>query len=909
MTARLIALLAPTLLLPTAAHAQQETAPVRPSAGAAADPELDEAEVEEVTVVGERERGAVPGDIRPEVQLSPADIRSYGVSSVADLLSELAPQTRSVRGRGGGGPVVLLNGRRVSSFAEIRDVPTEAIERVDVLPEEASLRLGYRADQRVVNFVLRRRFRAWTGEVAGGGSTNGDRYSATADASLLRIRRDQRLNVALRYEGATPVYEADRDVLPTTRLPSITGTVTPSAGASEIDPALSALAGTTVTSAGVPADVTGRPALSSFLGGVTQGDQSPFRTLSAATRSVSANATYSRNVLGTIVGSLNARFEATSSDSALGLATASYGVPASSPFTPFGTPVTVTRALVEGGPRLRQVEGTTAHLGGALNGDVGRWRWTFTSNYDRAFSSTFSDTGVDPTLLTSGIAAGTLNPFAPFPLNAIGDLRQDYARSLSSTLAAEMVASGPVLKLPAGDLVASLKSGASTAAFDGRSIRSGLVGASSLGRDQGNVQASFDLPIASRRSGVLDAIGNLSLNANAALDGVSDFGGLFTYGYGATWTPIDAIRLIGSVTDEQGAPSVAQLGNPLVITPDARAFDYVRGESVILTRVDGGNPGLLADNRHVAKLGLTLKPLKETDLSVTAEYVRQATDDVIATFPAATAAIEAAFPERIFRDPTSGQLLRIDARPINFDRREVQDFRWGFNFSKRIGPAPPPRPAGGFRRPQQPGGDGAAASGATVTPPQAEQRAGGDRPRGPGGFGGGRGGFGGGQFGGGRLQVALYHTWHLQDDVQIRPGLPTLDLLDGDAIGGTGGQPRHELELQAGVTRSGLGARLSGNWQSATRVTGGTPATPNDLRFGSLTTLNLRLFAQFTPAMKVVREHPWLRGTRVTLSVQNLLNQRLDVTDASGAVPVNFQPELLDPIGRSVRLSIRKLFF
>jgi hypothetical protein len=36
---------------------------------------------------------------------------------------------------------------------------------------------------------------------------------------------------------------------------------------------------------------------------------------------------------------------------------------------------------------------------------------------------------------------------------------------------------------------------------------------------------------------------------------------------------------------------------------------------------------------------------------------------------------------------------------------------------------------------------------------------------------------------------------------------------------------------------------------------------------------------------------------------------RQQVTDQTGAVPVNFQPDLINPLGRTVRLAIRKLFF
>ncbi|WP_333951731.1 hypothetical protein [Sphingomonas aerolata] len=71
--------------------------------------------------------------------------------------------------------MVLLNGRRISSFSEIRDIPTEAIQRVEILPEEVALKYGYRADQKVVNFVLRRRFRAVTAEAIDRMPTEGAR--------------------------------------------------------------------------------------------------------------------------------------------------------------------------------------------------------------------------------------------------------------------------------------------------------------------------------------------------------------------------------------------------------------------------------------------------------------------------------------------------------------------------------------------------------------------------------------------------------------------------------------------------------------------------------------------------------------------------------------------------------------
>ncbi|HSX54505.1 MAG TPA: TonB-dependent receptor, partial [Sphingomonas sp.] len=154
----------------------------------------------------------------------------------------------------------------------------------------------------------------------------------------------------------------------------------------------------------------------------------------------------------------------------------------------------------------------------------------------------------------------------------------------------------------------------------------------------------------------------------------------------------------------------------------------------------------------------------------------------------------------------------------------------------------------------------------------------------------------------------VFHTVALTDKITIRDGLPELDLLNGSATGSRGGSPRHQVELRAGVTRDGIGFRVNADWQSATTVRGGAAST-DELRFDDFATVNLRLFASLGPQFKFVRENRWLTGTRVTLSVDNIFDNRLKVTDATGGTPLSYQPALLDPLGRTVRISVRKLFF
>ncbi|MBK2451860.1 hypothetical protein, partial [Escherichia coli] len=176
------------------------------------------------------------------------DIRAYGVSSIAELLTELEPQTGSGRGRGGGRPVILLNGRRIGSFGEIRDLPTEAILRVDILPEEVALTYGYRADQRVVNFVLRPRFRSYTAELEGRVPTAGGTSNLEAELGMVSINRRGRENFDVEYERDSRLLESERNIV--AAAPSspfdLRGNVTGIDGGA-IDPALGA-----ATIAGVP---------------------------------------------------------------------------------------------------------------------------------------------------------------------------------------------------------------------------------------------------------------------------------------------------------------------------------------------------------------------------------------------------------------------------------------------------------------------------------------------------------------------------------------------------------------------------------------------------------------------------------------------------------------------------------
>jgi hypothetical protein len=852
--------------LPTAALAQAQ-APVaqggaQPRSQAATMAAQDAAD-EEITVTGQREPGAVVGDIKPETQLNAGDIRSFGVSTVSELLTELTPQTTSGRGNGEA-PVVLLNGKRISGMNEIRDIPTEAIRRVDILPEEVALKYGYPANQKVVNIVLRPRFRAVTGELAGGTSTEGGRENGEANSYLLRIQGDNRVNLGIRYAAADSLSEAQRDIVSNNR---------------------------------VNADDVGQ-----------------YRSLLPSTQALTLNGVLARPLTDQIQMSLNGTFGYTTSDSDQGLPTG----------------VTTQPDKV----RQQSVRGLSGHFGSNFGGAIGAWRWNLTGNYDHAESRTRTDRGVDIVL----------------PGETSSQRLIDHAKSKSDIGNVQFVVAGTLFDLPAGPVTSSAKVGGELTGFDAQSSRFGVVSASDLSRNIASGQTSFDLPIASRRNNVLDAIGDLSLNLNLAADRVSHFSTLTTIGYGAKWTPIPLISFIASVTDDEGAPTVQQLGNPVVSTPNVRVYDYRTGTSVDITRITGGNPNLGSDKRHVLKLGFTLKPTltNRADLSLTANYTKTRIKNSFGSFPTNTVEIEDAFPDRFVRD-SSGRLLSIDSRPVQFAHEDRQQLRWGINFSKSLTSAAAMKAMEDARearraqmekareqreaaqKEQQAKQDGdkpadlsALGGQQPATPEQPSTRnfggdggnggPGGGQGRGPGGF-GGPGGPGGGRFGGGppgglgRMQLGVYHTWFFKNEILIRPGVPVLDLLDGSATGNNGGQPRHLIELQGGFTKSGLGARLSGSWQSGTTVRGGTNSATGDLTFSDFAKADLRLFADLGQVQSIAKDHPWVRGMRLSLAITNITNNRIKVRDQTGATPLSYQGGYLDPLGRAVKFEVRKLFF
>ena len=222
------------------AYAQDETDEVQ-TAQAETTPTAGE---QNLTVTGSRIRRPNLESNVPITSVSVEDLTSQGDVSVGDALNDL-PSLRStfsqansnrfigttglnildLRGLGVERTLVLVNGRRhITSqpgdfLVDVNTIPSDLIERVDVITGGSSAVYGSDAVAGVVNFVLRRDFDGIRLRGQGGVSQQGDRgiefVSLTAGQNFF----DDRANVAvnLEYVNAEPLYFIDR--------PELTGAV------------------------------------------------------------------------------------------------------------------------------------------------------------------------------------------------------------------------------------------------------------------------------------------------------------------------------------------------------------------------------------------------------------------------------------------------------------------------------------------------------------------------------------------------------------------------------------------------------------------------------------------------------------------------------------------------------------
>lgn len=894
------------VLYHSTALAQSSGAPLEADSESA-----DFLEGEEIVVTAsQRDYGAVLGDAKPELRLNAGDIASFGVTSIGELLEELGPQVDG----GTAEPVVLLNGKRLKNLRELRRYPSRAILRVDVFPPDVAVRYGYAPTRKVLNIVLRPRFRENAAEVQASTSDRFDYGGQSVTGSSLLINRDTRTFLTAGYGRSDSLLASKRlsNGRYASRPTSLQGNIGPAEGEGEIDPALSALVGEPVSIAALPGR-EGALTLADFARTANQPsvtNLNDYRTLMPSTRQIEA--------AGSLTGTLGEGISATASlnieqnrkSSLVGLAGASLPIGAANPHSPFNEDVTLHQYL-GGGPLERTSKATSIEATASANGTHGGWNWDFEAGLTHDRQRLRADRGVKEDLLRAEIEENpALDPFHLAGQDLSRFAAHDVSVETARVLQASLLGSKTIGYTGAGDISTSI-----SFETEHRRLQNEVTeGAQEMSRTGQylNTSGTASLSIPLLRGGDTGSpIGGVTVSPYVGFDTSGKFGTKLSWGAGVMWTPHGNVQLTVDYSDDAVYPAMSNLYGIEFQLPGELIYDPALGQMVSATEISGGNAALRPGRQEMLKANLSLRPVTGKSYTFTAGFTHSTLRNGVTRFPDPTAELEARFPDRFLRGE-AGELLAFDSRPVNAHRSTTTSLRFGFNATWRV-------TENGITadtaRGGPPGGFGNRGGGGRD--PQNRAEAMGQPSSSHGGPGMGAMGSMGGAGAGpnipgmgprrtppGRLRLGLYHTWTLEQELQLFRGGRTLDLLNGEGAGARArsGRSPHVVDLQLGYFRAGAGVSLKGSWNSAQTINRDL-ASNRFAKIESYTSLDLRLFKTFSP-----RE--WqgsiLSGVLLSLEAQNLTDTTPKITGSNGYV--TNEDSARRYIGRTFMAKVRKPF-
>ncbi|MBX7541037.1 hypothetical protein [Qipengyuania sphaerica] len=889
------------------ALAQEESGQESPAEGAQDAPFVDEDE--NIVVFGTRLKGQLTIDQPALAEYDEADIAAFGAGSIAEIVAAITPSTGSgARGaRGGGRPIFLINGIRVSSWREFRSYPPESVAKVEVFPEEVAQRFGYSADQRVVNIILKPNFSSLTSEVEYEQPAEGGYSRNEQEATYLRIGEKGRLNLNAQVEDRSLLTEAERDL-------TIGGSTDAAGFRSLVSDTFAAQleanyaravieSGTSINLNGTIAHNEGRSLSGLAIDGMTPLERrSDTDSLSAG---LSLNqplgawtATFTSDANFTDTVTQIDRNDASGFDTAKSRIYTSVnkatinGFPLSLPAGELSTTfdlgfdwnrvesedtradddLSLTRRRLNAGltvaaPVLRAspVGGLTFTGTGGIEdlSDFGALtNWSLGVNWSPTEKLNLSATRIWREV------APTLTDLGSPRIDELNSTVFDY-RSGDTVLATLVTGGNP-------DLLAETQSdwkfSANWELPFWKDARLNADYGINRSRDvtatpafSSAFEQAFPDRVTRDSAGELLAIDRRPLTLYQTRSRILSFG-LNTSGQIGKAPPQPERGERGG----RGGPPGAGAGGP-----PAGAFDPARMEAVrkvFCETPEGETPDLsqVPEMFRARLMDENGNPDPAKIAAARERFCGAEAGERSERFAAMRAAVCADPPE--LDGLPEEMLARLKNDDGEIDPEKLKALR------ERMCSA-----------------DGAQAEG------------------------GAQGGRGGGRRGGGmfammggnpsdtrpRYFLGLGHNLTLESEVLLSENGPLFDQLDGFVLG-SGAIPRNSSRLEGGIFWQGYGMRLSGRYVGDAVVRGGDFPGSSDLFFSDLATFDIRLFANLGEIFE--KEDGWMDGLRVSLLMDNVFDARRRVTDANGDVPEAYQPYRIDPTGRYLGIDIRKAF-
>lgn len=858
---------------------------------ASAAPMVGHNQLEEVTVTGTLIHGAVDV-MSPLVYVTQQDLSQAAFSTVQDALYQLpivsldAPREDlglngnlnwgtgiNLRGLGVGATLVLVNGRRQplsglnADFVDVSNIPTSAVERIEILPDGASALYGSDAIAGVVNIILRDDFQGAETRVRYGG-TPGGRAETVVSQLLGTHWTGGKAMLVYEYSDGTALdasargYAADADKRPY--------------GGSDYrsyfsDPGNILSPSTLQPVFGIPAGLNGMPLTASALSSTfnRQNTFAQFQLFPQRTQH-SVYATGSQRVGDNIEFFAEGRFTQRATYVQQTPEPETLVVPGNNPFNPF--PGSTTLVAYSFGSSLGPAtfSGETRNYVGTIGARLklgGSWQATLSETYGQERLSDYEYNITDPSALNAALADESAStafnafggPTNPATLAAIR--LTDVLHSTSGIETTSFIADGSLFELPAG--AAKLAVGLERREESLSHILPSLLNPRVAGSDArysrhvGSAAAELRIPLVGNPEKE-QAAPRLELTLAGRYENYSDFGHTANPEFKLNWIPLDSLKLRASWGRSFRAPTLdnlSDLAENASFSTTLRDPKAATGYSTILG-LEGNNPNLKQQTATTWTAGLDVVPAADPDLTLSLTYYAIDYTGQIAqpdaADPLGILIQENEWAAVINRNPTQAQIDAVCNRP-------------DFATSRASCLASTPAAIVDFRLANL---SSTESSGLDV---DVRQRVNSDV---------------------GRFDFGLQGTYVFHFDQAVTNTSPSVDILN------TFGNPlKLRFRATAGWRQhragdSGLGANLAVNFTNAYANPGRTLSP----RIDSLTTLDLQLRYQTS------EDAGFLGGMEFALNAVNVFNQSPPFIDSVyGYDRVNFQS-----LGRVLSLSVRK---
>jgi iron complex outermembrane receptor protein len=635
----------------------------------------------------------------PVTVLNTKELRESGITTVEEAIKTLSSSQSSqgsnqsigastggkavadLRGLGSNKTLVLLNGRRMASFAfdsasvDLNAIPLAAIERIEVLRDGASAIYGTDAIGGVINFITKKNLK--------GGEITAESTNPRKDGG-----RQERISLAAGFgdldkDGYNFWVTADKSrqggVAASQREFAKTGV--------NLDKGLNLTSGTTFPGnfTQVSTGVSGNPTRA-------VGCQPP-RSLPLSATSCRYDYTAAIDIVApTETQTITARGNFKIGDKAVSLEVlhsenkntarvaadpvTGITLPSTSPYFPVGYPgldssnLTVGWRMEPAGRRTNEADTSADRVVATLGGTVAAWDyeaglfWTQSKAKDGGI-----DGYVDAGAIKAGVLNGTLNPFGA-PTGAqqsiidAAKMIGNAASAKGETKGIDFHMSSELFDLPAGKVGVSVGFELRNESYKNDTNDDYVNAVPSMGRSEFHATGSRDIKALTLEA-LVPVTKQLELQLAARNDNYSDFGNTFNPKIGFRYQPAASILVRGSANTGYRAPTLDDLYGPQTITYTANSYDdpllcpggvvnaaaggiAARDCGQQLQAKVGGNPNLKPETSKTVTLGVVLQPTKDIQLSV--DYWKIQLKDQISAFPeTAVMADPVKYASRIFR--------------------------------------------------------------------------------------------------------------------------------------------------------------------------------------------------------------------------------------------------------------------